>query len=282
MRLNDAIAFPSEYIADEESAVSVLRGAIEKAIAITAHNIHGKRAAIAFSGGLDSSLLAALLDVPLVSIALGGSRDERWTRASARMLGAQHRTEVYVVGLDEVERAVGEVVSVLDTCSVLDVSIALPLYLLSEKVSERFDVLITGQGADELFGGYERYERTDNVAACMVNDLNGVLERGVLRDKKVADVWGITLEMPYLSPIVIRAALSISFELKLKRTGSDVVRKYVLRRAALPYLPEEVAHRKKHALQYSTGLMRALSRLAAQHGFTNPRRISHYLESLKA
>jgi len=284
MRLEEVATHPpSRLIVDEARAVSAVRSAVRSAIELTAQGIGNRRAAIAFSGGLDSSLLAAHLDLPLVSIAFANSRDEHWVKESACLLGAQDRAELYVVGLDEVERAVEEVVNVLDTCSVLDVSIALPQYLLSKKVSGRSDVLITGQGADELFGGYEKYERADDVAVCMWDDLMGLLSRGVLRDEKVAKVWGLALEMPYLSLPVIRTALSIAPELKLKKVGEEMVRKYVLRMAALPELPEEIAYRKKHALQYSTGLMRALSKLASQHGFTKstPHRISRYLESLE-
>ena len=282
MRVEAVGTHPSKLIVDEARAVSAVRGAIKSAIGLTAHDIGSRRAAIAFSGGLDSSLLAAHLDLPLVSIALANSRDEHWVKECACLLGAQDRTELYVVGLDEVKRGVEEVVSVLDSCSVLDVSIALPQYLLFKKVSG-LDVLITGQGADELFGGYEKYERADDVAMCMWDDLKELLSKGVLRDEKVAKVWGLALEMPYLSLPVIRTALSISPELKLKKVDGEIVRKYVLRRAALPELPEEIAYRKKHALQYSTGLMRALSKLASQHGFTKntPHRISRYLESLK-
>lgn len=271
-----------ELIEDEALAISIVRRALEDAASLTAQRIEGKGAAIAFSGGLDSSILASLLDVPLVSIALEGSRDEDWAGRAASLLGAMERTTIHVVDIEEVERALCEVVAMLNTCSVLDVSIALPLYMLAQRL-RGIEVLITGQGADELFGGYKRYEDADDVGECMQRDLNELLQRGIHRDRKVAAAWGITLEAPYLSSPLIEAAQHVSPKLKLKRVGDEVMRKYVLRCAALQYVPEEIAWRKKHALQYSTGLMRAISRLASNHGFTRgtTMRLSRYLDSLR-
>lgn len=277
-----SVSMSTDDVENEVLAISIVRRALEDAASLTARHIEDKRAAIAFSGGLDSSILASLLDVPLVSIALEGSRDEQWVGRAASLLGARERTTIHVVGIEEVQRALCEVVGMLDTSSVLDVSIALPLYMLAQR-AEGTDVLITGQGADELFGGYKRYEDAEDVGECMQCDLNELLQRGIHRDKKVAAAWGIALEAPYLSPPIIEAAQRISPELKLKRVGGEVIRKYVLRCAALQYVPEEIAWRKKHALQYSTGLMRAISRLASMHGFTRgtPMRLSRYLETVR-
>jgi|Deesub1362A_J573_1020465.scaffolds.fasta_scaffold00146_98 asparagine synthase (glutamine-hydrolysing) len=167
---------------------------------------------IAFSGGLDSSLLAVFIpDVPLYSVAVKGSEDERWVIEAAEMMGR----EVNLVNVDVDEDILIKVMNIIGSPNPLDVSLAIPLYILGERVaSDGHKYIITGQGADELFGGYARY-RTCPKEELMRIDFEKVVGHDIQRDKKVIGVWGCKLIAPYLHPDIVKTAFSIPVEMKV-------------------------------------------------------------------
>ncbi len=225
----------------------------------------GEKTGVLFSGGLDSSLVAFLAseysDVILYTAGAEGSPDLEWARKAADRLGLPLRE--YVFNIDDVRDAVPRVVFAIEEPNPMNLAIGIPLYFATGKAREDgVKVLLSGQGADELFGGYAKYlERPE----LMEKDLRELAERNLARDDKIAMLNSVEGRFPFLSLPVVSAALNIPLELKIE----NGVRKAVLRKAAVKAgLPEELAMREKKAAQYGSHSQKLLEKLAKREGLT--------------
>ena len=225
----------------------------------------GEKTGVLFSGGLDSSLVAFLAseysDVILYTAGAEGSPDLEWARKAADRLGLPLRE--YVFNIDDVRDAIPRVVFAIEEPNPMNLAIGIPLYFATGKAREDgVKVLLSGQGADELFGGYAKYlERPE----LMEKDLRELAERNLARDDKIAMLNSVEGRFPFLSLPVVSAALNIPLELKIE----NGVRKAVLRKAAVKAgLPEELAMREKKAAQYGSHSQKLLEKLAKREGLT--------------
>ncbi len=226
----------------------------------TLRKVKPRVACIAFSGGLDSSLLAAIYDLPLVAVT-ASDKDEEWIRKAAKILGCE--LELWRVREEDIEWAAGEVIKAIETDDFLQVSIGVPVYLVMDLAKRLgFTEIVFGQGADELFGGYKRYEGMTEyeLEEALLRDVKEIGEKNVVRDTKIAYRKEIKILTPYLEWDVIRAALSIPASMKVRKENGRVIRKYALRKIAEKYLPREIAWREKKAIQYSTGIAKVLKK----------------------
>ena len=254
-------------ITDHSEAVRQLDDLLSRAVRLRLH----KDAAITFSGGVDSALIGAMApDTPLLSVGLPGSSDVMAARNAAKLMGAERRHTVYEITEKEVEDALPGVIYSVESAEPMKVAIALPLYILSAKArQDGFRVLLSGQGSDELFAGYARYEaalQDGRLQAMLDHDQHCLAEVNLERDDAATMASGIELRVPYLDLGVIGLARQIDPSLKLHFNGKDYIRKYVLRKVAENYLPPEVAFAPKKAIQYGTGVQKTLERLAKRHG----------------
>jgi len=204
---------------------------------------------IAFSGGLDSAILASLTETSLFSVGLAGSYDIENSKKAAALLGRE--VSAIEVTEEEVLAAVPEVITLVGDIP-LDLEIGTPFYLLLKKT--RPQGLVLGQGADELFGGYKRYGQwagTARLARELKRDsdqLPAVLE---LRERSIARAFGTELSFPYLDSRIAQFAENLPASEKVSWNG----RKLVLRDAARKLgLPEEICSQPKKAIQYGTGI----------------------------
>jgi asparagine synthase (glutamine-hydrolysing) len=267
-----------EPFADDDRAVSVVRGAVLGAIDAVADPVP-----IAFSGGLDSSLLAARLEGPLYVGGFEGSHDIAAARSAAAELGRDLR--VVEFSHADIERAVPIVVEAIGRSDPTDVRIALCLYLVAEAVAaDGHDRLAVGQGADELFGGYAKVANApenDRVSAGTVRgaarEAVGTLPRQLERDVLALRAAGVEPVAPLASDRVVEAALALPGPLLV--SGDE--RKVALRRAA-DFLPDPIRCREKKAVQYGSLLAREFDRLARQAGFKRRMddHLDQYVESL--
>lgn len=220
-----------------------------------------KNCCIAFSGGLDSTLLASIYDLPLLSVTASDSEEE-WIRKIGKKLSKD--LEIRRIGEKEVSSACLEIPGIIEDTSFLQLSIAIPVHLTMSFAKELgYDGIIFGQGADELFGGYKKYEKfnREELERVMLEDLKSIGTKNLVRDTKLSYFNEIELVLPYLRWKIVRNSLSIPPELKVARIGGKVIRKYFLRKIAEKYLPEEVVWREKKAIQYSTGVVKILRKL---------------------
>jgi len=133
---------------------------------------------------------------------------------------------------------------------------------------------LAGQGADELFGGYHRYLTeyvrggVKAVQKSMFHDFVMSYETNFQRDNPVCAFHKVELRLPYTDREVVRFALSLPVNLKIL-SSDDHLRKRVLRHVARNLgIPEFIAERTKKAVQYATGVDRALRELARRRGLT--------------
>ena len=217
---------------------------------------------VSFSGGLDSSLLAHLAlalgkSPKLVSVGVEGCLDLRWAREAADILGV----ELLEVTVDR--RLLSEVLEtllrLLPEPTPMNLALSSLYYIASMRAG---GYIALGQGADELFGGYMKYERAlleggeSEAIRLMREDLES-LHLGLERDELSTALGGSQPITPYLARPIYELASQLALDWKLRRLDGAVERKHVLREAAeLLGVPEKLARRPKKAAQYGSGLQR--------------------------
>jgi asparagine synthase (glutamine-hydrolysing) len=233
---------------------------------------------IAFSGGLDSSVIAALAktcetEVHLVSVGLKDQPEIPHVKAAAKALKLPLHLQTYV--LNDVKRVLPNVLWLIEEPNVVKANIAIPFYWTAEVASKLgCKVLLVGQGSDELFGGYQRYLRiysrsgTAAVRDVMYRDVALAYEANLQRDNQVCSFHGVELRLPFLDREVVCFSLSLPVSLKIE-CAENSLRKKVLRRAAQNLgMPPFIANRPKRAIQYETGVNKALRKLAREEGLS--------------
>jgi len=253
-------------VTDRRTAIEGVRDAIETSVG----GVETDGLAVAFSGGVDSALLAARLDAPLYAAGFPDSHDVEAARSAAEWLDR----DLTVVELDHdaLEAAVPAVARATGRTNAMDVSIALPLSLVAERVAaDGYDRLAVGQGADELFGGYAKVAKAPDDPRLDADTVRGARRETVatLPDQLERDVLalraaGVEPVAPLLHDDVVRAALALPGALLVTDRGE---RKWALRLAARAWLPDRVVFREKKAVQYGSLVARELDRLARQAGF---------------
>jgi len=226
---------------------------------------------VLLSGGLDSSIIAAIVrkyaqrriesgdlkeawwpQVHSFSIGLKGSPDLVAAKKVADYIGSVHHEFVCTVqeGLD----AVRDVIYHLETYDVTTVRAATPMYLMARKIrSMGVKMVLSGEGADEIFGGYLYFHIAPNAQALheeTVRKLSKLHLYDCLRANKSMAAWGVEARVPFLDREFLDVAMRLNPEDKRVKDGK--MEKHILREIFSDYLPEEIAWRQKE--QFSDGV----------------------------
>lgn len=244
-----------------EPAIRIVRATLEEAV--------GKRlmsdvpVGAFLSGGLDSSLIAALArqhvdELHTFSVGVEGSPDLEAARRVAGHLGTRHHE--YTFGPEEVVEALPRIVYHLESYDRDLVRSAIPCHFVSRLAADHVKVILTGEGADELFAGYRYYRDVGS------GDLHRELCRSVAslhninlqRVDRLTMAHGIEGRVPFLDLEMIDAALTLPVEMKLRNVGDRLVEKWILRKACEDLLPPEILWRDKEQFDEGSGTLEML------------------------
>ncbi len=261
----------SEYetVRDVETDKAALREALEQAV--VSHLMTDVPYGVLLSGGLDSSITAALAalhaskriedheETPawwprLHSFAIGleGSPDLVAAQKAADHIGTVHHGFTFTIqeGLDALE----EVIYHLETYDVTTIRAATPMFLMARKIRAMgIKMVLSGEGADEIFGGYLYFHKAPSAQAFheeTVRKLSRLHSYDCLRANKSMSAWGVEARVPFLDKEFLDVAMSINPADKM--ITEDRIEKQILREAFSHLLPESIAWRQKE--QFSDGV----------------------------
>ncbi len=241
----------------------------EQIILAIKNSVKPQKIGIAFSGGVDSSLLAKIcydlgFEITLLTIGFENSHDIEFSKRIASLLKLKHVTylipkEYFQVVAKEIRNEIGT-----DNLSWNENCIA---FHYVSKLAKKYglDKVLTSNGIDELFCGYNAYrEVVDEGKQAMMNLMESKLENEIkmmIAVNKVSSKFGVKILQPLLSKEFIVFAKSIPIEEKIK-DKDDLVRKHIIRQLALSVgVPSEAALKRKKALQYGSLIHKNLMRI---------------------
>ena len=258
-----------EAVKDNETSIEEIRKALEAAVhrQLMSDVPYG----VLLSGGLDSSVTSAIAkkyaqkriesddtteawwpQLHSFSVGLEGSPDLVAARKVAAHIGTVHHEIKFTIqeGLD----AIKDVIYNLETYDITTIRASTPMYLMARVIkSMGIKMVLSGEGADELFGGYLYFHKAPNAREFheeTVRKLNKLHMYDCLRANKSLAAWGIEGRVPFLDKEFMDVAMRINPQDKM--INGERMEKWVVRKAFESYLPESVAWRQKE--QFSDGV----------------------------
>ena len=224
---------------------------------------------VIFSGGLDSSYLALLLKeiseniplkVKLYAVGAEGSQDVEAAIYASKFLNMD--LEICEVTEELVREALPQVVKAIGDDNLMKVGVGLTTYFATKMVADDgIKVAFSGQGADELFGGYKRYLKSfvdGTLNYDLRVDMSNMYHVNLERDDACSMLNGVELRLPFLDKTLVELVLNIPDNKKIVSMHDDM-RKSILRKLAFEEgLDYEIAYRPKKAAQYGTGIDKIL------------------------
>ena len=258
-----------DAVKDNPASVEQLRNSLEDAVRrqLMCDVPYG----VLLSGGLDSSIVSAIAkkyaarriesdgkseawwpQLHSFAIGLKGAPDLAKARMVADHIGTVHHEINYTIqeGLD----AVRDVIYYIETYDVTTVRASTPMYLLARVIkSMGIKMVLSGEGADEIFGGYLYFHKAPDARAFheeTVRKLSKLYLYDCLRANKSLAAWGVEGRVPFLDKEFLDVAMRLNPEAKM--CPGSTMEKKILREAFAPLLPQEIAWRQKE--QFSDGV----------------------------
>lgn len=223
-------------------------------------NLPEKQVAVAFSGGVDSTLLAVICRdlgkrITLVTVGFPGSHDVSFSKQVAEKLGLEQ--EIVELDTRDFQKDLAHVLKTATCGNTSHIENCIAYYYIAQAARKRgLSVVASANGCDELFCGYNGYraacEKSESaVMQLMESKLEN--ERILVQEiSAVASEFSVEVRQPFLSEKFAEFAKKIPVDQKIKGPD-DMARKHVLREAALLIgVPEESARKPKKALQYGS------------------------------
>lgn len=254
---SDALKRPPVKLYDEKKALAMYKEALFESVK---KRTDGRdKIGVIFSGGVDSVLIARIVqmlscDVTCYASGFKDSPDVIAAISAARELGL--KLNVHYLDKEDIRFELENIISSIESADHLQVDVAIPIFFaVKEAKKDMMKVMLTGQGADEIFAGYPWYveilknQGSETLNQSLWNDIKNLYKDTLEREDKIAMYNSIELRVPYLDPKVIDVAMSISDGLKIK--GDNV--KYLHRMLAQDVgVPLHIAWREKEAAQHGS------------------------------
>ena len=258
-----------DAVKDNDASVSAIHDALENAVKrqLMSDVPYG----VLLSGGLDSSVISAIAEkysemriendsrtkaywprLHSFAVGLKGAPDLAKAKLVADHIGTVHHEINYTIqeGLD----AIRDVIYYIETYDVTTVRASTPMYLLARVIkSMGIKMVLSGEGADEIFGGYLYFHKAPDAKAFheeTVRKLSKLYLYDCLRANKSLSAWGVEGRVPFLDKEILDVAMRTNPSAKM--CPGSVMEKKIVREAFSDLLPEEVAWRQKE--QFSDGV----------------------------
>ena len=233
---------------------------------------------ILFSGGIDSTIIAKIADdlgikTCLYSVGHKDSADLKFARKTAEKMNLPLKARV--IDVEDVRKYLVPVLDAIEEFNIMKIGVGMPAYIAAEMAHEdNLKVMLSGQGADELFAGYNRYlkfyeEKGEAAQEDLKKDILNLYHVNLQRDDAVTMANSIELRVPYLDPDIINIAMNIPMKYKISR--DDTLRKCILREVGAELgVPEEIVKRPKKAAQYGSGVHKMIvKKVLKEESFKN-------------
>lgn len=258
-----------DNVKDNTSDIDVLRKELEESV--HRQMMSDVPYGVLLSGGLDSSIISAIAkryaarrieendqtaawwpQLHSFAIGLKGSPDLKASREVADYIGTVHHELHFTV--EEALDALSDVIYHIETYDVTTVRASTPMYLLARYIkSMGVKMVLSGEGSDELFGGYLYFHKAPNAKAFheeTVRKIDNLHLYDCLRANKSLAAWGVEGRVPFLDKKFMDVVMTLNPQDKM--CGNGKIEKHILREAFQDYLPKSVTWRQKE--QFSDGV----------------------------
>lgn len=244
-------------IKDLSTIKQSLRRILETSVK-TSLNAQGKICAL-LSGGIDSSVICALSQKYLDSleaytIVAQGSPDLEHAKKLAEMYPKiDHR--LFEIDINDLLDILPDVIYHLETFDAALIRSALPMYYICSKVDPDCSVLLTGEGGDELFGGYEYLKdlSTEELNTEFKDLLTIEHATGLQRVDRIPYAFGFEARAPWFDYNLVKFSFQVPIEYKLFQENGNVIEKYIIKETFKDVLPKGIYERKKAKFSKGVG-----------------------------
>lgn len=244
----------------EEQLRELLYAAVKRALETSGE------AAIFLSGGVDSSIIVAAAQhisgnkIPTYVAGIEGSPDLENARKVAEYFKTKHKQLVY--SNKDILEVLWEIIYYLESFDVELINSSIANYFVSKLAqSDDIKVILSGEGADELFAGYhflKQYKDENNFSFKLHELLKGLHNGGFQRVDRMAKAHSLEVEMPFMDPQVVKLALQLPARWKI---SENEMGKWLLRKAFCCVVPEKIIWRRKAQFGVGTGTEKTMHKI---------------------